>query len=191
MKVFDIILALIVGAVAFIIINYFTGWVDTSPITSPISSTINDFSTKFTSDPLTTGLTLIAGAAPVATVGKLAYDALKKEAETTITNQSNVIVDKQTELQAVQSSYEQKIADMQTEIDSLKNMPNDALALQETIAQKEKQITNIQGGQDAILKLHDTFVKDLMSKAGNQTIVDPVTQKTYWVIEKPPIIKVL
>ena len=191
MKVFDIILALIVGAVAFIIINYFTGWVDTSPITSPISSTINDFSTKFTSDPLTTGLTLIAGAAPVATVGKLAYDALKKEAETTITNQSNVIVDKQTELQAVQSSYEQKIADMQTEIDSLKNMPNDALALQETIAQKEKQITNIQGGQDAILKLHDTFVKDLMSKAGNQTIIDPVTQKTYWVIEKPAITKVL
>ena len=182
----EIIILIAFAACAYVLINTYVlgNPIDFSSITSGVTNFIKE-------NPTITAIGALVGPTAVGAVSKLAYNSLKKEATETITNQSNVIVDKQTELQAVQSSYEQKIANMQTEIDTLKNMPNDALALQETIAQKEKQITNIQGGQDAILKLHDTFVKDLMSKAGNQTIVDPVTQKTYWVIEKPAITKVI
>lgn len=183
----EIVVIGLCAVLSFLVINHFTQAVDLSPITSTITDKISAFTGQFTEDPMTAGLTVLTGSAAVIPIAKLAYDALKKEASETITNQSNVIVDKTTELQAKDNILAQKDQTIQQLQEQLKMENPDLTALQTAINEKNTQITKLQGGQESIQKMHDSFVKSLMSNAGNQTIVDPVTQKTYWVIEKPAV----
>ena len=166
--------------------------------------TTNVLGVKDLVDPLVSGvasqvgenpLAVAAGVIPTAaTVGGLAWKAVSsikdrsKDEVYDIAKKANTKVNEAT---GEAAKLQGQVESLQTKIDELENMPNDAASLQQTILEKETTITRLQGGQDSIQNLHDSFVQDLMSKGGNQTIVDPVTKKTYWVLEKPPIIQVL
>ena len=99
--------------------------------------------------------TIVAMAVPgLISIGlKIAYDSLKKSATEQIGNLSNVVVDKNTEIEATTNSYTQKIDSLTAELETLRNQPDNTTELTDLNTKLATDKKKLQNQIDALHEL--------------------------------------
>jgi len=152
-------------------------------ITGFIAGSLSSFFTLLQTNPIA-ALTMIgSGAALCIPFAKLAYDGLKKESTEKITNLSNVVVDKNTEIEAVKNIDAQKITDLEAQIEELKLENPDLENMKNKLFETEQQVKRLTNSNQGIQDMHTSFVNKLASASNNTTVIDPSTNQIYKVIK--------
>ena len=150
-----IVLALIVAAVFVGYQFYANNWDAQETISSIQNMVMPDGATN--TDTIVGAISGIAGAG---TIANLAYSKLKSSASEEINKQNNVIVDKNTELQAYKATAEAEKEQLLAEIQQLKDETPDTTILQDQVTQLQSELDK---SRTTIDTLHETLKRNKLT----------------------------